>query len=453
MEEKKRKKNPAVLRMRGHHRWLTLILLVLVLVILVVNLVLPDRAFSDNENRTLAQRPGFEKGALLDGSYYTDFDKYYADQFVLRDAWITLRYYGNRILGRTESGDVYIGKDGYLFAEPETMDAAATAKTVDAINAFAQKYPTVPSRVMIVPDAAMILGDRLPPRAPVTNQLAAIEYLQDGFDGSVQMVDAASALRHHAGEDIFYKTDHHWTSLGAYSVFQDTAAELGIEDPVQYKSHTISYSFEGTLASKSGCHTSKDVVQVYEPLGKEVLYYVNYPDEQIKKPSMFESEKLEEKDQYTVFFGGNHAVVEIHTTANTGKNLLIFKDSYANSFMQFLTPYYDNIFMIDPRYYYDDVSQIMTSEGITDILYLYSADTLFKDTALADTLNAALAEQPENVSMAAAGTFDDVGASEDTETEGETQEVPAMEEDDSPEPADAEENDPDAGEDEEATGL
>lgn len=90
-----------------------------------------------------------------------------------------------------------------------------------------------------------------------------------------------------------------------------------------------------------------------------------------------------------MFFGGNHPLVEIRTTANNGRNLLVFKDSYANSFIQFLYPYFQNIIMVDPRYYYDDIETSITSYGITDVLFLYSADTLLADTNLADTLNAA----------------------------------------------------------------
>jgi hypothetical protein len=97
--------------------------------------------------------------------------------------------------------------------------------------------------------------------------------------------------------------------------------------------------------------------------------------------------KLKEKDQYQVFFGGNHPAVEIHTTADTGKNILIFKDSYANAFVPLLIPYYDNIIMIDPRYYYEDVNQVISSAEITDVLFLYSQNTFATDTTLTDVLN------------------------------------------------------------------
>ena len=105
-----------------------------------------------------------------------------------------------------------------------------------------------------------------------------------------------------------------------------------------------------------------------------------------RRTSIYDSSKLKEKDQYQVFMDGNHPVADIRTNAGTGRTLLLFKDSYANSFVQFLLPYYDRILMIDPRYYYDSISSTMSQNKITDVLILYSANTLFTDTSLADCL-------------------------------------------------------------------
>ena len=105
---------------------------------------------------------------------------------------------------------------------------------------------------------------------------------------------------------------------------------------------------------------------------------------------MFVSSALDTKDKYTVFFGGNHPLVTLKTTANTGKVLLLFKDSYANCFVQFLIPYYDQIVMVDPRYYYDNADQLITQRAVTDVLFLYKDSTFIADTALSDTLNAGL---------------------------------------------------------------
>jgi hypothetical protein len=206
-------------------------------------------------------------------------------------------------------------------------------------------------------------------------------------------LDATSALQAHAQEDIYYRTDHHWTSLGAYYAFQAVSGSLGLENVVSsYDIYTVTDSFEGTLASKSGSHQVTDSIQVYAPLGTDVSYYVVYPDSTDKVCSIFQSDCLEVKDKYTVFFGGNHSLVEIETTAGNDRSLLVFKDSYANSFMQFLTPYYETIIMVDPRYYYDDIETVLTTYGITDVLYLYSADTFLTDTSLAAVLGTGTAE-------------------------------------------------------------
>ena len=70
------------------------------------------------------------------------------------------------------------------------------------------------------------------------------------------------------------------------------------------------------------------------------------------------------------------------TTASTGKNLLVLKDSYANCFLPFLIPYYDEIVVIDPRYYYDDIYSEITSQKITEILFLYNANTFLEDNSI-----------------------------------------------------------------------
>ena len=111
-----------------------------------------------------------------------------------------------------------------------------------------------------------------------------------------------------------------------------------------------------------------------------------YVEEGEKTTSIYDSESLKEKDKYTVFFGGNHARIDISTTQKERRNLLLFKDSYANCMVQFLLPYYQNIVIIDPRYFYESVDNIIESYSITDILFLYNVDTFLGDNSIADVL-------------------------------------------------------------------
>ena len=366
----------------------TLLLAAVIIIFSVINLVTPAKEYSAQENRNLAQRPALNRSALKDGSYFSDMDTYYADQFFLRDKWVSLQAQLSMLLGRRELNGVYIGAEAYLLSKPETPAEGQADRLAGAVNAFAEAHPDLQTEVMLVPDAAVVLKDKLPQNAPVRDQMADIQEIEQKMDPSVKCIDAAAALLAHKDEPLYYHTDHHWTSLGARYVFEGTAAGLGISRPLNnYQHYVVSDTFEGTLAARSGLHRTKDEIEVYTPEETDVEYYVYYPDTDEKTTSLFNSEALNQKDQYTVFFGGNHPLVEIHTTADTDKSLLIFKDSYANSFVQFLYPYYENIIMIDPRYYYDNPESVLKSQKITDVLILYSADTVMTDTALADCLN------------------------------------------------------------------
>lgn len=298
-------------------------------------------------------------------------------------------------MGQKESSGVYLCKDDYLMEEPTTPDNDSVQRNVKAIKKFFERYSDVKMHMMVVPNAVTILQDYLPNHAPVRDQMKDWEKVKKKLPKSLDVIDVSKALTKHKDEGVFYRTDHHWTSLGAYYAFQAAAQSLGIktDELKQYKAHTVSNTFEGTLASKSGCHEVTDTITVYEPQEDDTQFYVTYDDTQEKSRSLFVEKCLEDKDQYTVFFGGNHPRVTIRTTSESGRRLLIFKDSYANSFIQFLTPYYEKIILVDPRYYYDNASSIITGEKITDVLFLYNLNTYLEDNSLADTLDAAQPEQ------------------------------------------------------------
>lgn len=381
LREKMLRENAMIIQM--------LLVIAFIIIFAVINLVVPDRLYSQEENRTLAQRPSASARNLADGSFFSDLETCYSDQFVLRDKWVMLQANLARLTGRRELNGVYIGKKKYLLAKPAEPDESQIAGITDAINAFREAHEKLNTQVLMVPDAASVLSDKLPEYAPLHDQVSDLLAFSQRLDPEIMWLDAVTPLLAHASEEIYYHTDHHWTSAGAKYVFDYIAHDMGIGSVVQeYDKYVVSDEFEGTLAAKTGLHRTKDVIEVYTPLGTDVEYYVSYPDTNEKSTSMFHSEALDQKDQYTVFFGGNHPLVEIHTTADTTRSLMIFKDSYANSFVQFLYPYYKNIIMIDPRYYYDNAESLISTHGITDVLILYSADTAFEDTSLADCLNA-----------------------------------------------------------------
>lgn len=390
---KRRRSGKAAKLRRKHNKILAVAFLLTLLVAAVLNIVGRDRSFSEEENRNLAQLPEFSGEAVLDGSYFKNLESYVADQFFGRDKWISMKMKEDQLLGRKESGGVFIGSDGYLLGQPDQPAPGLVDENIRLINAFAEKYNTVSMHMMVVPGAALVTPQYLPKDANVYDQLSDIQTVYDGVASHVNCLDAAAILAPHSEEYIYYKTDHHWTSLGAKYAYEAFLPTLAIGEVQEYQAYPVASGFQGTLASKSGSHNSSDTVDIYVPVNSTVSYYVDYMATGEKTTSLFRSDALENKDKYTVFFGGNYPILEINTDIIGGRTLLIFKDSYANSFIQFLYPYFQKIVLVDPRYYYDNIDATMTSKGVTDVLFLYSADTFLTDSGLADVLESALSEE------------------------------------------------------------
>ena len=385
MEQKKtpKRRSPYQRSRRLQGQWLSYLLVGCIILVLAMSLLTPDKDFSESENRSLAQFPRLAD--VLDGTILGDLGDYFADQFPGRDLWMSLNLGINRLLGQKEASGVYLCDDDYLMQVPSAPNAEQVARNLAAINTFGQNHPELNLVMSVVPNAVTVHADKLPANAPVRDQAADLAALKNGLTAGT-FVDVTDTLKAHGDEYLFYKTDHHWTSLGAYYAFTDIAGALNLSAPLpeSYTVYPVSTGFEGTLSSKSGSHAARDTVDIYVP-DTTIDYYVSYPDGR-NISSLYHREALNNKDHYTVFFGGNHSRVDITTTANTGRCLLLFKDSYANCMVQFLYPYFDHITMIDPRYYYDNVELVIKSEAITDVLLLYNLDTYLGDTSLADVL-------------------------------------------------------------------
>lgn len=368
---------------------LTLLFLVFTVGMVILNAITKDKEFSQSENRMLAKKPKFTIERLLEGRFSTKYEKYKVDQFIGRDFFINVKSHIDKMLGKNENNGVYICDDGYLIEDFKRPDEKYLNENIKAINAFSKKYKEINQYMLIAPNAISILNDKLPKFAPVVNQKKYLADLNKSLNDKINFVDAYKALSDHKDEYIYYKTDHHWTTLGAYYGFLESAKSMKLDTRGNnYNIEPVTNDFHGTLYSKSGfASKDSDTVNVYLPKDKEDEVVVNYVEEKKKSPSIYDSKKLQNKDKYEVFLGGNHPLVKINTTSKSEKKLLLIKDSYANSFVQFLTPYFSKIVMVDPRYFYEDIEQLINKEKITDMLYLYNANTFFSDTSLSAVLN------------------------------------------------------------------
>ena len=349
---------------------------------LIINVIVPDREKSVQENRMLATKPKFRLSSLISGDYDEKFEAYMDDQFVGRDMWRKLKVMVDRIGGSRLENGVYIGTNGQLLEQIEVADENHLAANIKAIKSFSESQSKIPVRMMLVPDAANVLNHSLPALAKPEDQTQMFSMVRKDLGDSVEWIDVSTELNKHKTEKIYYKTDHHWTTLGAFYAFQAAAPSLGIEGDLsgKYVSYAVSDSFNGMLASKSGVNLGeKEQIDIYVPTEEDTDLIIDYVDEGKRSTSLYDSSKLKEKDQYTVFLGGNSSLLDIRTVSTSTKRLLLVKDSFANSFIPFLTPYYREIVVVDPRYYSGTINDLMDSYRISEVLFLYSGNTFFKD--------------------------------------------------------------------------
>ena len=352
---------------------------------LIINVIVPDREKSVQENRMLATKPKFRLSSLISGDYDEKFEAYMDDQFVGRDMWRKLKVTVDRIGGSRLENGVYIGTNGQLLEQIEVADENHLAANIKAIKSFSESQSKIPVRMMLVPDAANVLNHSLPSLAKPEDQTQMFSMVRKDLGDSVEWIDVSTELNKHKTEKIYYKTDHHWTTLGAFYAFQAAAPSLGIEGDLsgKYVSYAVSDSFNGMLASKSGVNLGeKEQIDIYVPTEEDTDLIVDYVDEGKRSTSLYDSSKLKEKDQYTVFLGGNSSLLDIRTVSTSTKRLLLVKDSFANSFIPFLTPYYREIVVVDPRYYSGTINDLMDSYRISEVLFLYSGNTFFKDNKI-----------------------------------------------------------------------
>ncbi len=354
---------------------------------LAANLLTPDREFSPVENRYLQQRPTPTLKTLVSGKFMSQFERYTTDQFVLRDAWTGLKSRAEVALGKRENNGVYLCAGDTLITRYDAPDPGAVAENLGHVDAFAEKAG-VPVYFSLIPGAVSIWDDRLPQGAPNADQGAVLEQAAASVPHA-NWYDTGGLLRQHRDEDVFYRTDHHWTSLGAYYGYAALMEALGLT-PVplaSYTAQTVSGSFYGTAYSTSGIHWIRpDSIQTYVPdEGVTVTSYTydgqGRPTEEAR--ALYVKSFLEEKDKYAMFLGGNQSLCVVRTPNTSAPKLLIVRDSYADSLVPFLTPHFSEIHLVDLRYYKGSISGYIEENGIGAALVLYSVANFTSDGNLA----------------------------------------------------------------------
>jgi len=290
----------------------------------------------------------------------------------------------DKLMGKSESNDVFIGKDSQLIEDFEERSKEETDEKVLAVNEFVKKHENINTNFMLIPTAAEILKEKLPKYAPVDSQLEYMKYIQGKLSSNIKFINPYDALLNNKDKYLYYRTDHHWTSQGAYIAYVEFCKAVGLEPKKEeeFDIELVANDFYGSLTSKIGDKRGKpDYINVYIPKENGEIV-VNYISEQKRTTSLYSSENLDKKDKYEVFTGGNHPHINIKSLGDPKKKLLIIKDSYANSFLPFLTSHYGEIDVVDLRYYMDNIEELIKSKGITDMLFLYNANTFNSDDSI-----------------------------------------------------------------------
>ena len=362
-------------------------------VFLVANAVSPDRTFSEVENRNLEQLPAvdfgtpeklFRDGNFFNGQFMRDFETYTTDQFIGRDAWVDLKARTERALGKKENNNVYFADNDTLITRFDQPAADRVTENLNYVNKFVENVD-IPVVFSLIPSQACIWADRLPEGAPNASQTDLMAQAQEAVTGAT-WADVYTPLMEHKDEDIFYRTDHHWTSLGAYYGYTGLASALGYT-PVPLSDYTPtvrSTEFYGTVFSSSGVRWVKpDTITTYVPDdGITVVShtYDNSGNPVEEQRALYVESFLSVKDKYSMFLGGNQSLGVVTNTNNPdGPKLLIIRDSYADSLVPFLTAHYSEIHLIDPRYYHLSVKDYVEQNGIDQALVLYSVPNFVTD--------------------------------------------------------------------------
>lgn len=348
---------------------------VLLLSITLWDILAQDRFFSASENRILTAKPEADFVSVLDGSWEIAYETYLTDQFVKRDWWIGVKTFSEKQMGKKDINGVYLAKDGYLIerhTQTDKKEEAARQKLRrlrQDMNNWQELVKGRGGRVqaLLVPAADMILADKLPAFAEDFNQFAFLEEMEEG------RILVEQELLKHREEEIYYRTDHHWTTLGAYYGYTAWAGDRGVEaQPLSaFDRVVISDTFLGTLHSKLNLNVEPDRIEVFLPK-QEGKYRVWYDQEETPETSLYKKTYLQTKNQYGVFLDDNHALVRIENTGRAKGSILVVKDSYANCFIPFLSAHYKQVYLIDKRYYRGKIDTFITENNVQDVLVLYN---------------------------------------------------------------------------------
>ena len=356
-----------------------------------LDLITPDRAYSELENTTLSQRPSLSSFSA-DGlnKFFTAYTKYVKDQVAGRDNWVALQStVETKVMQKEQSGGILLGREHMMFPRTYGLVSSETRtlpKNTAALEALCRRYPGLVN-VMLVPAASAVYPENVPAGAPLLDEDRYLDALSEAVQAAGgRFVDVRQTLADHKGEYIYYRTDHHWTSTGAYYAYQQLCTALGLTpfDPSAHTARTAE-GFYGTHYSKARTPDAEpDTITYYDLPNALTIYTVTAPGQPAEGETtgLYDTDKLSVYDKYAMFLHGNNGLSRIKGDGTGRGRILVIKDSYANCFVPYLTANYADIDVVDFRNYNYGLDQLIADNGYDQILVLYSFDSFKSDPYL-----------------------------------------------------------------------
>lgn len=406
--------------MRNRHLNIVFFMLV-IFTLFTINLLIPKKAsVSEIEKRALELKPVLSLSSIFGGRYFVQYEDYFTDHFVWRDQlveWSGLLKKSKGILGEEDIrlvvsrnnnmqssmnspvneeeavpamsshaeeqeesseeemvGQYLVYKDNaYLlyYFNPE-----AAKRYAGALNEFQQRVDAEQLRVysLLVPSKIEFVGEEKLKKLTMP-QKAAVDLVKETLQESITPVDAYSKLEEHKEEYIYFRSDHHWTALGAYYAYEAFAEAAGYTmiplaqyDTEEYPGF-LGTSYAATLST--AMKRNPDVLTLYKPSVSSTLTVSD--GESFIRRELFDKQYSEKDEKYSTFLGGDFGYGILRTKSGTNRVLMVIKDSYANALIPFLIPHYKEIHIIDPRYYTGNIVRAAKEAKADEVLFLNSS--------------------------------------------------------------------------------
>lgn len=385
----------------------------------VASLTMKKASVSEMENRQLAQFPEYSDSSLWSGEYFKNVEKYYADNFPMREKWIGLSTsFRNKIgfqsseikmydqVNNTDDNTEDTTKD--VVQSGPLPDDGATGQVkkrvfvfknrafemfgggpgmgksyADVINTYNKILgPGVQIYNLIIPVALEFeltekYADKQKPNRP------AIENIYNALDSNIGKVWAIDEIRKHRTEYIYFNTDHHWTSLGAYYAYRAFCQTAGLTpvslDTIPSKTKSAFLGSLYRLTRDAGLQSNPDSVRYYL-FPDSLNFYIGSSSVGYWSKSKMYGEGASGPNSYSVFLQGDLPVVKMETQHKNGRKIAVVKESYGNAFAPFLINNYEKVIVVDQRYYTGDFIKMLKAEGINELLFInniFAAHTPF----------------------------------------------------------------------------